>query len=984
MEHYNANASMLPNAGGSIEPMRGGGAPVGYNPDVSVIQLPPTANSIPIVDMKGGDETLPMAAAATVVTAATGSSAESSSKTVKLPTAKPSGKAIRFILFDEEFDEFSTTPNEANKPILALLSGMTSAEQQTALQEIYDGIINLRKDTNVLVTYPHFKRLLIRMGINYAKKQNELKEDPNDLEKIDIKLALTDKGATVTLTIPCDQLASCRQKNLSMAAAATVMLQKGGDESRTITLFGTDYIFPKRPDDINSHLDLLKELEVGDKDTTFKIALLGEIYDGCYTDGPIISRRGCTTIGELLETLGEKYAKTMQDMMRRTDRSQKKDKSITQKVLPNGDLEFTFTFSNFGKQIDAEDQKKINAAVQKSTNAQSIGSKLKHMVSTVSSDQVSTHGMINRNNACFCISVLQFLFSIPQIRTAVKKHGCDSEVLAQILHPDHKITTVNNDGIMCALFNLFEELGENIKTFSTVTSADLDPKNAVPYELLGYIMKNFEVSNTSPGYTIGNQDDAYAFLTFLFPIFAKKKIPIEQLFEFTTKSTRGDTTKEQKSTLWLLQLERDASNNLVLTGKKPKQVFGESLSSHVSNVPSDEDTRVDTIKLEKNPYVLMRTSINSLGDGVLDGSGIYIQGQRYNNIDLDAITPELTIDGKKFKLFGSIQYNGYSVSVNSNDITKGTDMRGHYIYTRRDLASKKGIIYNDSTLTLDDDIGKGSNQFPHYLLVYAEVGSAESSTKVESDASDAAVAPEKDENEEEDENAEEYKNADDDVKPASAADLTSIEEQLKPASESKSESSVSPVLTELLSKKIEERLKAAQTVKKQKVDSADMIRIKKAFDIPESEADKNKIMNAILGNIDMWMKSIPKGTDDYNTAYLNYITFLVLKSKIDAQLHRDAFRYKGEISHAPSKTIARDLIEHYDDIPTASRHHSIEYLAEHIIEPLNFELLQVAMKKAGGRRTLRAKKRILRASKQIPKKRTLRASKKLRQLLNST
>jgi hypothetical protein len=163
-----------------------------------------------------------------------------------------------------------------------------------------------------------------------------------------------------------------------------------------------------------------------------------------------------------------------------------------------------------------------------------------------------------------------------------------------------------------------------------------------------------------------------------------------------------------------------------------------------------------------------------------------------------------------------------------------------------------------------------------------------------------------------------------------------------------------------------------------------MIRIKKAFDIPESEADKNKIMNAILGNIDMWMKSIPKGTDDYNTAYLNYITFLVLKSKIDAQLHRDAFRYKGEISHAPSKTIARDLIEHYDDIPTASRHHSIEYLAEHIIEPLNFELLQVAMKKAGGRRTLRAKKRTLRASKQNPKKRILRASKKLRQLLNST
>ena len=32
MEHYNANASMLPNAGGSIEPMRGGGVPDGFNP----------------------------------------------------------------------------------------------------------------------------------------------------------------------------------------------------------------------------------------------------------------------------------------------------------------------------------------------------------------------------------------------------------------------------------------------------------------------------------------------------------------------------------------------------------------------------------------------------------------------------------------------------------------------------------------------------------------------------------------------------------------------------------------------------------------------------------------------------------------------------------------------------------------------------------------------------------------------------------------
>ena len=162
-----------------------------------------------------------------------------------------------------------------------------------------------------------------------------------------------------------------------------------------------------------------------------------------------------------------------------------------------------------------------------------------------------------------------------------------------------------------------------------------------------------------------------------------------------------------------------------------------------------------------------------------------------------------------------------------------------------------------------------------------------------------------------------------------------------------------------------------------------MIRIKKAFGIPEAEGDKNKIMNGILGNIDMWMKHIGATDPSYHKARLDYITFLVLKSKIDQKLNPDAFRYIGKISHKSSKAIAQDLIDHYMDIknPTYS---TIEAMAAHIIEPLNFDQLQEAMRTEGGRRTLRAKKHILRASKQSSKKRTLRASKKLRQLLNST
>jgi hypothetical protein len=192
------------------------------------------------------------------------------------------------------------------------------------------------------------------------------------------------------------------------------------------------------------------------------------------------------------------------------------------------------------------------------------------------------------------------------------------------------------------------------------------------------------------------------------------------------------------------------------------------------------------------------------------------------------------------------------------------------------------------------------------------------------------------------------------------------------------------VLTELLSKKIEERLKAAQTIKDADISSPKINLVKKAFGIKESIMDKNEIMNAILGNIDLWMATIPKGTKDHATAYLNYITFLLLKSKIDSQLHREDPKYKGkEISHEPSKKIAQQLIDHYEKIPTNDRL-PIKQMAEHIVETKYFNQLQAAMKKEGGRRTLRAKKRILRASKQNPKKRTLRASKKLRQLLNST
>jgi hypothetical protein len=362
--------------------------------------------------------------------------------------------------------------------------------------------------------------------------------------------------------------------------------------------------------------------------------------------------------------------------------------------------------------------------------------------------------------------------------------------------------------------------------------------------------------------------------------------------------------------------------------------------------------------LENNPYLLVRPSEPN---GELSGIPLTF------SINKDRAS-------KEFNLYGMIRKSGSPTG-------------GHYIYDRQDLESKKHIVYNDEVATLFDDKiqMQGAGGLNAYLLVYAEVKKEKSLSakeEVAAEAPDAAEAPEADENAEEDdmevvedENAEE-----EDVKPASKSDLISIEKQLEP----KSESVADPAFTALLSGKIKERLKVAQTIKDTDTTEPKITRIKEIFNIDKSIMDKNEIMKGILGNIKLWMNHIGSTDPKYKEANLDYITFLVLKSKIDAQVNKGSAQYAGkEISHEPSKKIAKDLIEYYKT--SVNDRPSIDEMAEHIMEHRYFDQLQAAKElKAGGHRTLRAKKRTLRASKQNPKKRTLRASKKLRQLLNST
>jgi hypothetical protein len=910
----NANISLLPSAGGNIMAMRGGGAPVGYNPDVSV--LPATSNSVPIVDMKGGDDTsidpiMPIGAAAYVTTTGTTLSTNPSKK----EDDSPPEKTIRFILFDKTFENFSIEQNEASQKILDLLGSLNDAEKSAALQEIYNGIENLR--TIKLNDSPYLKRIFIRMGLNYAKEKGELKEEPLHPEQTGITLAFSDNKVTVTLIIKCEQLPSCRQTNLPMAAAATVMIQKGGNDTRTISLFGEEYTFSKRPtvSDITTYKELLTELEVDKKDSDFKARLLGEIYDGCYTDGPIISRRDCSTFGTLLEELGQTYAEKMHEMLGRTPllkkKGEKQEGSVKRKELDNGDIELTFTFSNFGKQADAESENENVDA---------------------SPDQVSTHGMINKNNACFCISVIQLLFSIPEIRTAMKEYKCEvfEEVSKLIKTVNYNIPAVNQDGVLCALFKLFEELGKNMALFSTSTAGALS-KGDVPYELLGYIMKNFErdsIVNTRK-YRVSQQEDAEIFLTFLFGIFDAKGVTIRPLFQFTQeiiiskveKAVNQPEDKKNQQTVWIIPDKDSHAFKTSYDGTRTQDLLQyHAETESLSKMPADVPYRV-TLTLENNPYLLVRPS-NPNKD--LSGIPLILSIQKDDNM-------------KQFMLYGMIRKSGSTDS-------------GHYVYDRQDLASNKHILYNDTVVTLfDDEIQmKAAGDLNAYLLVYMEV----ESSPIEASASAPAPAP-----------ASASASA-----PASAPAMASTKVIASAPSMASTSAPVSAPASAPASSSVSAPAKAIASAPAKAIASASASvtsqqlaqQAKQLAQQAQQQAKQRELESKQLKQLrQQYMQRQSKQR----------------RSEKEAEQQR-AKQSQRELASAPRSAAmilseaprsSAMIMSGAPSVPT----HTI------VIKP-----------KAGGSITDTnddtPHRRTLRASKQSPKKRTLRAAKKLRQLLNST
>ena len=202
-------------------------------------------------------------------------------------------------------------------------------------------------------------------------------------------------------------------------------------------------------------------------------------------------------------------------------------------------------------------------------------------------DIFTTKGIINENPSvsCYCISTIQMLYSIPEIRNAVLNYNCsgltlDETTINSITDVSIK-TSINAkykekakvnevvDGkmVFCALNKIFEQLNSSTSTFDKLdqTTADtlLDTKGnkKLTNTYVKYIMKIFiaymnkeieeknkKLSSKDPLETINRQQNLTDFLTgFIIPLMENDKtlLPIANIFNF-----REDTvyTCEQNST----------------------------------------------------------------------------------------------------------------------------------------------------------------------------------------------------------------------------------------------------------------------------------------------------------------------------------------------------------------------------------------------------------------------------------------------------
>lgn len=285
---------------------------------------------------------------------------------------------------------------------------------------------------------------------------------------------------------------------------------------------------------------------------------------------------------------------------------------------------------------------------------------------------VSVYGMSNPGKAvsCYCNSVVQLLFSLPEIRVAILSYPCAKPLTEE----DMKRTEANPSRVLCALREVFQGLMKDATTMDHYTAPEGTnlPQGIPQADRIQYIMGVYTASKQS---TVETRQDASEFLSYLLDEVFSMDEHVKGLvdaFRFTLSRSFRCNDEQNKwsdekknavhTTLPLLQGSSTTASEALLEYFKPHTTDGSK--GECQGLETSKEKQ-EMLLSNQNKYVLMELQRTAEGSEI-------------------TVTPRIELSGKKYVFHGAILYK--------------TESGGHYSYH---LVPSAFIHEDDTIKTLE-------------------------------------------------------------------------------------------------------------------------------------------------------------------------------------------------------------------------------------------------------------------------------------------
>jgi len=349
---------------------------------------------------------------------------------------------------------------------------------------------------------------------------------------------------------------------------------------------------------------------------------------------------------------------------------------------------------------------------------------------------------------CYCVSVVQMLFSLPEVRDAVESYECTTikeddlteEAVGKITTAKvlDQVTKSGRESVdpmfLCVLQQLFRSLQAKVTSLTNPVSLDTEGTYGLSDVYTQYLMKVYvateekSINQEQVEKSITQQQDAAAYLNMIVEIFHANEHfqEVAKMFQYRvdTETRCGDQTK--------------------MAGPPKEKVSDPPIQLYMSEyiaAPSFNKTEPNNVSLEKlihfSERADERTKLTNCGDGKGTKRVTYhiTDENKYlvfytNRFEFDKLTqkrvhredlklqaqPHLVVDNTSYHIHGAVLYGSHG--------TTG----GHYVYLRvndagaddtdnADNADKlPAILYNNEKVS--DNKGDWTIASKSFLLVY--------------------------------------------------------------------------------------------------------------------------------------------------------------------------------------------------------------------------------------------------------------------------